>query len=103
MKAITEFTVYSWMSENLNLQGNALMIYAIIFAWTFDGDFMCLSYKEFARAVNCSKNTAIQSIESLVKQNYIEKDAKMKDGVVYNFYRINPSFVPKNFLEEEDN
>lgn len=102
MNPISEFTVYDWMSsKGLGLQGNALMIYAIICAWTFDREFICLSYKELSEAVNCSRNTAIQSIECLIKRNLIEKDTKMRDGVVYNFYRVNPTFVPEYFMTEE--
>lgn len=94
-----EFRIYDWMVEDLDLHSNVLLIYAYIYAWTFDTGFIRLSYNDFTKAVNCSKNTAVSSIEILKNFGYIEKEARTIDEVTYNYYRVNPEYVPKEFKE----
>lgn len=97
-----EFRIYDWMVEDLDLHSNVLLIYAYIYAWTYHGKLTRFSYNEIAKKVNCSKVTAVSSIEILKNFGYIEKESRTIDEVTYNYYRVNPEYVPEEYKEVKD-
>ena len=82
------FVVQGWMRSELNLSGNALLIYAIIYG------FSQTAHQEFTASINylvewvgCSRRTVFYVLDDLVNKGYITKESEDKGGVIYNRYR----------------
>ena len=79
------------MVTELNLNGNALMLYAIIYgfsqttntAFTGSVDYLC----EWLGGV--SRPTVINTLDNLVKQGLLTKSSTTKGALIYNSYRGN--------------
>ncbi len=68
----TYITIQSWMIIDLKLEGNELILYAIIFGFSQDGrgEFRgSLSYIE--KMLNISKPTIIEILESLIQKGFL--------------------------------
>ena len=87
------FTIQGWMVSRLNLKGNELLVYAIIYgfsqkedAW-YDG-----SHTYLADWLSSSKQTVCNSLNSLLEKGYIDKKEVVENGV--RFCRYKASFLP---------
>lgn len=82
------FVVQGWMITDLNLKGNALMIYAIIYgfsqttntAFTGSVDYLC----EWLGGI--SRPTVINTLDNLVQQGLLTKSSTTKGALIYNSY-----------------
>lgn len=66
--------IQGWMLHELKLSGNELLIYAIVYGFSQDGQntfYGSLSYIE--TMLNISKNGVRNSLKSLIEKGYIEK------------------------------
>ena len=81
-------TIQGWMVNELNLKGNELMIYAIIYGFCQEENqvfYGSLNY--MANWISSSKQTVIKCLKSLVDKNLIEKNEKFINNVKFCEYR----------------
>lgn len=85
--------IQGWMITKLNLSGNKLLAYALIFGFSqTKGGVYRGSYKYIAEWLNTSERTAIRVIDELVTDGLIKKTQVKIDGNTYNEYEaVNPS------------
>lgn len=84
--------VESFMMHELNLKGNELLVYALIYGFSRDGEskfFGSLDY--ISETLNISKSTVQRVINSLCEQDLIEK-SKISKQIVY-MVKMNPIVV----------
>lgn len=89
------YVVQGWMRNILDLRGNALDIYAIIYG------FSQVSHQEFTASINylcewlgASRPTVINTLKDLVDRGYLTKESNEINGVIYNRYTaITPDFT----------
>ena len=88
------YQVQGWMLNRLGLKGNALNVYAIIYAFSQDGE-SCFSgsLKYLMDFTNASRRTIINTLKDLTEKGYLVKWERLEDGVKFCTYRAvkNPS------------
>lgn len=76
------------MIEDLGLSGNELLVYAVIYGYSQDGEsFFSSSYQSLADIAGCSRRWVVQTISSLVRRGLIIKDSFTQYGVQLNSFR----------------
>lgn len=102
MKDYNYYTISGWMINQLNLKGNTLNVYAIIFGFCqnneteFDG-----SRQYIAGMINSSKPTVDKAINELLEKDLIIKNQRTINGVIFNSFRINFDKI-KNFTSGKE-
>lgn len=88
------YHVGAWMRTKLNLKGVALEIFAIIYGFSQDGE------SKFTGSINylcewtgVSRPTVINTLKSLVEDDLIIKETETVNGVTFNRYRANISYI----------
>ena len=67
-------TIQGWIVIDLNLKGNELLIYALIYGFCQDKESKFQgSHKYISKWINSSKNTVIKSLKSLMEKELIIK------------------------------
>ena len=94
------YTVQAWMVNDLDLHGNELALYAIIWGFSQDGrsEFVgSISYIQ--EWLGCSRQTVINTLKSLIDKGLIVKKVA-KNGFDCNAYKAlpNPSEGSQNSL-----
>ena len=90
-------TVQGWMIKELNLKGNELLAYALIYGFSQDNESVFSGTNTYvAEWLNTTKKTAINVLKDLVQKEYIIKTEKKVNGVTFYDYKINTQVV-KNF------
>lgn len=88
------YQVSGWMLNRLGLKGTALDVYAIIYAFSQDGE-SCFSgsLKYLMDFTNASRRTIINTLKDLTEKGYLVKRERLEDGVKFCAYRAvkNPS------------
>lgn len=87
-------TIQGWMISSLELKGNALLAFALIYGFTQDGEtefrgsigYMC-------SWMNCSRPTVSKALDDLIQKDLIIKRAETINGVTFNRYRVNLQVV----------
>lgn len=82
-------TIQGWMITKLNLSGNELITFALIFGFSQDGNSEftgSLSY--LCSWLNCSKPTAIRSLKELMKKGLIVKTEHKMAGMTFYRYKV---------------
>lgn len=75
-------TIQGWMINELNLKGNELMCYAIIYGFSqITGCAFSGSYQYLADWCNTSRRTIITVIDNLVSKNLIIKNLKINNKI----------------------
>lgn len=93
------YVVHGWMLNELQLKGNELLVYAIIYGFSqtenqhFTGSLNYLS--EFTGA---TKQTVINVINSLIEKGLIEKTERVYNGVKFCEYQSKIFGGSQNFL-----
>ena len=79
--------IQDWMITNLQLKGNELLTYALIYGFSQDGESEFKgSLKYISEFLGVSKRTAQRSIENLVDRGIVEKRVEEISGVKFNRY-----------------
>lgn len=92
-KNTNTIVIQGWMINDLNLSSNELILYALIYGFSQDGEsefYGSLNY--VSTALNCSKPTAIKCLNSLVTKNLIFKTQNSINGIVYSKYAANVNY-----------
>ena len=84
--------IQDWMCSELNLKGNDLLIYALIYGFSQDGESRFSgSRKYIAETFNISLPTVDKSLKNLIDRNLVERHKEERAGIT--FYSYN-SFLP---------
>lgn len=100
--------IQGWMVNQLGLKGNELLCYALVYGFSqagensFDGS---LSY--ISKWLNCSIQTVLNTLQSLVKKGLLEKEKKIVDDIAYCSYKttkiVNPETKKAGIKKTENN
>ena len=98
-------TIQGWMRTELDLKGNELNLYAIIYGFTQDGE------TEFSGSVRYmqewlgadSKQTVFNTLDKLIKKGLIQKRTEVANGVKRNYYLAVSRGSPKFRLPQSKN
>lgn len=88
MKNNNYYSIQGWMINELNLKGNELLVYAVIFMFTqtekhiYDGS---LNY--LASYINATKRNVINILQSLIDKNLVIKEEQIINNVKYCNYK----------------
>ena len=84
------FIVSGWMVNELKLSGNSLMVFAIIFGFSQDGEsYFTGSRKYLCDFTGASKPTIDKALNELIEKNYIYKYSEKRNDIIYNKYQVN--------------
>jgi len=69
-------TIYGWMTNRLKLSGNELLVYALIYSFTKDGEAEFHGSANYiTSALNMSRRTVVSTLKSLTDNGLIKKKA----------------------------
>jgi predicted transcriptional regulator len=89
-------TIQGWMVSKLGLSGNDLLVFALIYGFSQDGETEFTgSINYITRWLNCSRPTAIKALKNLTENNILEKSTITMNGVSFNRYKANLQVVKK--------
>ncbi len=75
------------MVSDLELKGNHLFAYALIYGFSQDGQSKFTgSINYVCRWLNCSRTTAIKVLKDLTNENLLQKEQETLNNVTYNKY-----------------
>lgn len=97
------YVVQGWMMSELNLSGNELTCYAIIFGATQGGQTVFRESRNYlSEWMNVTLPTVDKALSSLVEKGYLAKKSEIVNGVKFNAYRATYfDFIPtKDSLQE---
>ncbi len=89
------YTVLGWMLNVLRLKGNELIIFAIIYSFSQDGESEFTGSLKFMQTFGNIKshNTVTAMLQNLQDKNYIFKREFTKDNVKRCAYRANLDYI----------
>ncbi len=91
MKDISKsyINIQGWMVTQLKLSSNDLIIFALIYGFSQDGQSKFNgSLKYLCEWTNCTKPTVMKSLSSLVEKNFIVKQSLENNKVKFNTYKV---------------
>lgn len=111
------FTVQAFMRNELNLKGNELLIYAIIYGFSqIENQFFTGSLNYLVDWTGASRTTIKRTLINLLKKGLLDKETIFKNGVRYCKYRAlteakkilndeeieinDEEFIEQDFIEE---
>lgn len=81
-------TIQGWMVNELDLKGNDLLVYAIIYGFSQDGESeFAGSRKYLAEWCNVSLPSIDKALNNLIEKGYILKTEKIINNVKFNTYK----------------
>lgn len=90
IKDFNSFTIHGWMRTKLNLSGNALMIYSIIFCFSQDNKSAFYGTRQYlSDFIGASRPTVDKALNELCDLGYIIKESVEIKNVVFNNFKIN--------------
>ena len=82
------FIIHSWMLNELNLKGNDLLLYALIYTISQDGKSYCRQSRiQMGKILNITPPTVDKSLNYLIDRGLIEKFSDEVSGMMYNYFR----------------
>jgi hypothetical protein len=88
-------SIQGWMINQLNLSGNDLTVYAIIYGFTQDGEHWFEGSRQYlADWCNSSRQGIDKNLNNLLSRNLIIKLSGELGEICK--YRCNPEYFPKN-------
>lgn len=91
MKDNTYLVIQSWMVTDLNLSGNDLMVYAIIYGFSQDGESRFTgSLQYLADWCNATKAGIQKNLKNLIDLGLIEKYESFKNNIKFCEYSCTP-------------
>lgn len=87
--------IQSWMSRELGLKGNQLLIYALIYGFSQTEKQVCTCGIEYMRQwIQGSKSTVIRTINELSEMGLIERaEGQDEDGRVMGYAAVSPQQI----------
>lgn len=94
MKNGSYITIQSWMRDSLNLTGNDLITYAVIYGFSQDGESKFTgSIQYIADWCGSTKRGIYKNVTNLVDRGLIIKNEVKHNGVKYCEYSCAPQFI----------
>lgn len=88
--------IQGWMLNKLNLKNNELLIYAIIYGFSQDGESEFNgSLQYLADWCNCTKQGVLKCLKSLLEKDYIKKLEYTKNNIKFCSYKTNLDILTK--------
>ena len=95
MKSENFVIIQGWMCNELELKGNDLLVYALIYGFSQDGESAFHGSRSYiANTFNISKPTVDKAIQNLLDRGYIVK-YDSEDSYTPNAYAVNIQVVKK--------
>lgn len=94
--------IAGWMINKLDLKGSELLIYAIIYGFSQDGESMFTASSQYlADWTNTTKQSVFKVLKSLTERELIIRKETNKNNITFVSYRYNDSIpgVPSKSLE----
>jgi hypothetical protein len=89
-------TIQGWMVEELDLNSNNLLVFALIYGFNQDEESEFTgSLNYICNWLNCSRPTASKALNDLVEKQLLIKHTKHINNITFNSYKINFSVVKK--------
>lgn len=88
-------TIQGWMVSKLGLKGTELLLFALIFSFSQDGESTfkgSISY--MTKWTGCSYRSVWDSLSSLIDKGYISKDSFVSKNGSRCEYWVNSSCIP---------
>lgn len=84
------FQVNGWMINELHLKGIPLMVYAIIYGFSQDGETQFEGSRQYlCDFTGCTKPTIDKALNELIESNLIIKNSETKNSIIFNKYKVN--------------
>ena len=97
MKDNNYYTVIGWMVNKLNLKGNELNTYAIIYGFTQDGHSKYTgSFKYLCDTLGITRKTAYSTLKTLEDKDLIIKHQIETNNNIHNIYCVKPLEISDN-------
>lgn len=88
--------VMDWMAHILNLSGNELLVFAVVYGFSQDGEsFFIGGHKILADFLNITKENARLNLSKLVDKGLVEKKEQFIGGIKFCHYRANLPAIQK--------
>lgn len=95
MKNENYITIQGWMVNELKLNGNDLICYALIYGFTQNGDYWEKSAKYISDWLGVSHRAVVDILNRLIDKKLLDKQDYTINGVKFCKYRANtPNFIP---------
>ena len=91
-------TIQGWMVNELNLTGNDLICYALIYGFTQNGNYWDKSSSYIGAWLGISKRSVIEILKRLVENGHLDKKEYEVNGVKFCQYKA----IVKNFNSGEE-
>jgi hypothetical protein len=90
MKNENFITILGWMVNELKLQGNELLCYALIYGFSQDGSSVFNGSRKYIADLIGAKslNTVDSVLKNLVDKKLIIKESNNINGVIFNSYKV---------------
>lgn len=96
--------IQGWMVSKLNLKGNELLIFAIIYGFCqIEGHWFTGSLQYLADWTNTTKQSCINCLKTLLDKKYIIKEELNNNGIKFCKYTINFDGIKKFLICLEEN
>ena len=96
VKNENHLTIDGWMINNLALKGNELIIYALIYGFSQDGESEFYGSRSYiAEWCNSSLPTVDKALNELIRKGYILKRVETINNITFNRYKVNLGVVKK--------
>lgn len=94
MKDTNGVIVYGWMSNHLNLKPNELLVYAVIYSFSQDGESVFYgSLNYLCKMFNITKPTTIKILKLLVENDLIIKYTEVINNITHCKYKANLDYI----------
>lgn len=102
MKSSNYVVIQGWMCNELELSGNDLLVFALIYGFSQDGESEFEGSRSYiAETFNISKPTVDKALNNLLSKNLIEKRI-YSDSIHANKYRVNDEVVKKLYWPSKE-
>jgi len=96
MKDSNYILIQGWMVNRLNLSGNELMVYAVIYGFSQDEESKYEgSGRYIADSLGISRRAVFTILENLVKKGFLKKFDRFERNLKFCDYQANPEYFPK--------
>ncbi len=95
--------IFGWMCNELNLSGNELLVFAVIYGFSQDNESKFYGGRGYlSRTLNISKPTVDRALMSLMEKGYIIRTKTDRNGVVFHEYSVDLQVVKKYYHPSYD-
>lgn len=93
---VNHITIDGWMVNELDLKGNELIVYALIYGFSQDGQSEFYGSRSYiANWCNTSLPTIDKALNDLISKGYIIKRTEEINNLTFNRYKVNLGVVKK--------